>query len=99
MPGRSRARRPCRLVFEEDDPGAERLCFDEVQGRFVAAVEEALAAPQGNRINEETQEIHEVVLQQRAGESSAAANQDVLPGLLLEPGYLLRGVSFDQVGV
>jgi len=74
------------LVDESDDARTEGLAFSQCQGRFNPVLEETLSNPKINRINQDAIFIDKVVLHQRLYESATTINQDVLTGLLLQPG-------------
>src|SRR5215218_4818474 len=89
-----------RLVGEDDDARAECLRVDEFQKRRIyLTLEETLPAPHNYGKDHEPVLVYEVVFQRRVDEISAAVDQDVLAGLLLELGNLLRYVLLDQACV
>src|SRR5215217_1963412 len=87
----------CRMISENDDSRTERLRIDELQRRLVDPdPEETFPASYNNRKDHEPVLVDEVVLHQRVHKIAAAEDQDVLTGLLLQPGHFLRDVPFDQ---
>jgi hypothetical protein len=86
-----------RLVGEVEDTDAERLRVDKLQRLLITPfLKQALPCAQDNGINHKAELVEEVVGQQRPDEGGAAEDRDVLAGLLLEPGDLLRDVPLDQ---
>ena len=85
-----------RLVAQQNDPGTERLCLHKFQSRLASVFEEALSAPQNNRIDQEMIFIDEVMLHQRVYKIATAEDQDALTGLLLQLGYFFRDIVLDQ---
>ncbi len=65
----------------------------------VEAVEETVAAADGDREDPEVELVHQAVLQQRAVELPGAEFQDVLARLRLELGDLARDVRAEERGV
>src|ERR671915_37402 len=96
-PGPLMASALCRPVGEVEDARAERLRVHELQ-RFPIAplLEEALPAPQDDRMDHKPKLIEEFLAQQRPDEGVAADDTDVLARLLLQLGDLLCDVTLDQ---
>ena len=84
------------LAGEDSEPCAERLCIDKLQGRLAATAEETRSVPDHHRIDPKPKFVDQVVLHQRARQFATAVHQDVLTGLLLQPGDLFRDIALDQ---
>ena len=87
----------CRLVGEVEDTSTDRLRIHELQSLPISPVlEESLPAAQDYRVDHEPELTEEIVLKQRPDEGAASEDRDVLTGLPLELGDLLRDVTLDQ---
>ena len=91
------ARRPDRLVGEVGDAALEGLGVEEAHGFLIAGLaEQALAGPEGDRVDPQTQLVDQVVLDQRAYELKAAGDDDVPVYVLLQRRDLVKHVALED---
>src|SRR5262245_20113497 len=88
-----------RLVGEDDDPRTQRLRLDEFQVHRPPTYNEPLAGPQDQRIAHDPILVDEAMLGQDADEISAAIDQNVQAGLLLQLGDRIRDIAAYQVRI
>src|ERR671910_1411934 len=84
-------------VCQVDDARGKVPGIDELQWRLLFDIlEEAFAAPHDHGVDHEFELVDKAVLEQRTDEGAAAGDHDVLAGLCLQRGDLLRDVLPDQ---
>lgn len=82
--------------MQQDHPGAKRPCYYEPQGCPAHALEDSPPAPQHHRVDQQPVFVDQAMPHQRAHKLTTAADQDVPAGLLLQLGYLIPDVPYDQ---
>src|SRR3954462_5717875 len=88
---------PDDLVGEKDEAVTNRLGVAEAIGLFVAGlVEEAPAGPEHDREDDHPQLVDQVMLDQRASEPRARADEDLSVQLLLQPRDLLHYIAVED---
>ncbi len=71
-------------IDQFNHPGAERLGLGEGELRLALLIEEALAAPQGDRVDQQAVLIDKVVRQEGSDQAWGAVDDDILARLLLQ---------------
>src|SRR5258708_3060445 len=88
------------LVGEDHDDRSERSGLNQFERLLLAPLtEETLPAAQGYRIDHESIFVDESPRVKRVDQLAAAENQDILTGLLLQPGQFFRQITRDQRGI
>src|SRR5258708_30369253 len=88
-----------RLVGKHDNTRTECLGIHKSQGCFAAILEKSLADTQNYRKDHQPILVNQIMLPQRMDQIGAATEQNVLTGLLLEPGDFFWYVRPDQRGM
>src|SRR6266487_3139683 len=81
-----------RLIVKEHNPRRKRPRFDQFQVRPVPISKEPLPAPQHHRVDQQPVVIDQVMLPQLLDKLTAATDQNVLAGLLLQLRDLFRDI-------
>src|SRR6266487_1121185 len=85
-----------RLIVKEHNPRRKRPRFDQFQVRPVPISKEPLPAPQHHRVDQQPVVIDQIMLPQRLDKLTAAADQNVLAGLLFQLRDLFRDIPLNQ---